>query len=203
MLAEAIASAAGLPLLDQVPESDSEEWAGGGFLLGTPPSDLATAEALDAALVALAAPLSLVILLDLPQDGRATEPTDALPGHLAVIEHYRAQGLLRHLRGEADLVDQVNATLRIGRDLERAGSPQDEDPFAMALAAIAAATPTMPVSPQQTPAQSASPAAVADTASHSSSVTAPGWKAAAAKKGRFGRRHLARRPGGGNRTPRP
>jgi len=188
-LAEAIAAAAGLPLLDRVPEPGGGAWARDGFVLGSTPLEPAAAEALDAALQALAAPLDLVLLLDLPQEDLTARPSDPDAGHRAVAEHYRAPGLLRRLRGEADLEDQVRAALRIVRDLEGARAPQREEPFAVARVGVAAVTPAPPVSPQDAPTQVPLPTS--------------GWKATAAEKGRLRRRPAGRRRGGGSRKPRP
>ena len=189
-LAEGIANTAKLPLFDQVAAVEGKKRTEEGFILNCGPLDVATARILDTRLETLSSPLDLVLLLELPPADQAPQSTIPPAELTAVVEYYRTLGLLRRLRIEADLEDQVHAALRIMHTLEFAHTPPPADAFSMAL----------PPAPQEDSAHLPA-AGEAHLATHSLPISASDWKTTAAEKGRLRRRPLRRRSGDG-RKPR-
>ncbi len=179
------------PALEQELE---RQHPGQGFVLRGGPATPEQAAALDSILDALDAPLELVIGIDTGQEAPSSYAADLHPGTDPLSEYYRERGLLRRVRSEGEARDLLAAAKRIVDDLICAQRPADEDPFAAALQAIAleapppeandAANATAPGEKQDAVKE---PAAAAE-----STRPSPGWKRAAAQKGR-----LRRQPGGG------
>lgn len=167
---------------------------GPGFVLRDGPATPEQAAALDSLLDALDAPLDLVMVIDTGREtpaGRATDP---------LWDYYRERGLLRRIRGEGEAGDLLAAAGRIVDDLIRARRPEQEDPFAATLQAIAEETPP-PAARDATPATAPGEesAAVTKPATGAESTRdGPGWKRAAVQKGR-----LRRQPGGGKGGRKP
>ncbi len=165
---------------------------GQGFVLRGGPATPEQAVALDSLLDALDAPLELVIGIDTGQEAPASYATDLHPGTDPLSEYYRERGLLRRVRSEGEARDLLAATKRIVDDLICAQRPADEDPFAAALQAIAREAP-----PPEAHDAAMAPGEEHDTvkepeAAAESTRPSPGWKRAAAQKGR-----LRRQPGSG------
>lgn len=172
----------------------------GGFVLRDGPVTAEQAAALDSLLDALDAPLELVIEIDTVRKIPADLSTAMGPGESPLSEYYRKRGLLRRIRGEGEAGERLATAVRIIDDLLRARRPEEQDPFASALLAIAREAPPPEPSPTAAP-----PAPDEKSAGESrpepplpSPRPGPAWKLTADRKGR-----LRRQPAGGKEWRKP